>query len=66
MRCQEFLFCDVVDHLTRGYQLSEEASLEGVFIGNSMLGGIGDITVCTRLNRCASVRSTRQLKPQVQ
>ena len=33
----------VVDRWTRWYQLREEASLEGIFIGNFMRGGIYDI-----------------------
>ena len=45
----------VVDHWTRGYQLSEEASLEGVFIGNFVCGGICDIAEESVILLCASV-----------
>ena len=55
----------------RGYQLSEEALLKGVFIGNIVQGGIRDTTMPARragirINEYAAMQSARQLTPQEQ
>ena len=41
-RCHDFLAVQVVDCWMHKHQLSEEAALEGVFIGNTPHGGILD------------------------
>ena len=69
MRCQEFLCCKlllIVGCVGCGYQLREEALLEGVFIGNFVRRGIRDIAACTCFYGYAAVQSTSQLTPQLQ